>query len=406
MRRFLTVAILFGTLALSLPPGNLGAQEIVGAKAIAVIDDFEDGDLVGWAGPTGPCTVVNTSVTGANGSSRSLRVFGACGHYQGTRYDLGGSQPTGVTFWVRTDSSTFARAYVVLGDDNVASNNGAVFFSALNSGYWAVGTGTHTFNLAPVVVGQWFRVDLALDWVGKTVDISIDGEPRQYNVPFRAPETTSLTRLDFYNYQNADSYLDQISVSFPPASPSILADGFESADTTGWSSTIPDAPQRVVIFDAGGTSVAIGGRSGADVMCGQAALSMTGIPVSATTRALISVDAIDQISNFPPRYGVPTNRSITGTNWEVVADDWADLLDGTIDQTLSDAGILTTAIYWYSGSFADGSMTTTTCSGWTNDGALFDGHYGYNQQTDSRWIDNDNATCGLDSYHVLCLAWR
>ena len=132
-----------------------------------------------WAAPTGPCTVLNTSVTGANSSMRSLRIFGACGHYQGTRYDLGGSQPTGLTFWVRTDSSTFARAYVVLGDDNVASNNGAVFFSALNSGYWAVGTGTHTFNLAPVVVGQWFRVDLVLDWVGKTVDISIDGGPEK-----------------------------------------------------------------------------------------------------------------------------------------------------------------------------------------------------------------------------------
>jgi hypothetical protein len=406
MRRSSAVVCLLAGVVFGLLSGQIGAQESATTKAIAVIDDFEDGDLDGWAGPTGPCTVENSSSTGANGSSRSLKITGDCGHYQGAWYNLGDWQPTGVTFWVRTDTTSFARAYVVLGDDSVASNNGAVFFSALNSGYWAVGIGTATFALEPIVVGQWYRVDLTLDWVGKTVDVSIDGVPRQFNVPFRSPETTSLTRLDFYNYQSAVSFLDQIQMSSPPASIEILRDGFESADTTGWSSTTPAAPQRLVIFDAGGTPNAIGGRSGADVLCGQAAQSMTGIPVSATTRALISVDASDQISNFPTRYRVPTDRPITGPNWEVIADDWADLLDGTIDQSLLSAGAQATDTYWYSGSVSNGSAVSTTCSGWTDDGTHFDGRYGDSQWTDSRWIDRGDATCGVAAYHVLCLAWR
>ena len=153
-------------------------------------------------------------------------------------------------------------------------------------------------------------------------------------------------------------------------------------------------------------SGAIGGRSGADVLCGQAALSASGIPISATTRALISVSADDQISDFPARYGVPTDRQITGPNWEVIADDWSDLLDGSIDQALNSAGAHTATNFWYTGSLDDGTVASTTCSGWTNGSDLFDGHYGRNYNTDGRWISTGNATCGAVSYHVLCLAWR
>lgn len=406
MRRSLTVACLVGVIALAAPSRQIGAQEPATAKAIAVIDDFEDGNLDGWAAPTGPCTAVNSSATGANGTSRSLRVAGDCGHFQGTWYDLGGWQATNVSFWVRTETPNLTAAYAVLGDNDIAVNQGAVMFLATISGYWALSTGTASYELTPYVAGQWYRVDLSFDWVAKTVDASIDGIPRQYNVPFRSPATASLTRLHFYNYYNTTSYLDEIRMSSPPASIEVFKNGFESADTTGWSGTTPALAKRLVIFDAGGTSVAIGGRSGADVMCGEAALSMTGIPVSAKTRALLSVDADDEISNFPARYGVPTDRPITGPNWEVIVDNWSDLLDGTIDQTLFSAGVLTSANYWYSGSISNGDAVSTTCSGWTADGTLFDGRYGDNGLTDSRWIDRGDATCGVTSYHVLCLAWR
>ena len=115
-----------------------------------------------------------------------------------------------MTFWVRTETPNLTAAYVVLGDDDIATNQGAVMFLATISGYWALSLGTASYELAPYVTGQWYRVDLSFDWVGKTVDVSIDGIPRQYNVPFLSPSTTSLTRLHFYNFYNTMSYLDQI----------------------------------------------------------------------------------------------------------------------------------------------------------------------------------------------------
>ena len=73
---------------------STAADETPAIKAIALIDDFEDGDLVGWAAPTGGCTAVNTALTGANGSSRSLRIDGDCAHYFGTWFDLFNFQAT------------------------------------------------------------------------------------------------------------------------------------------------------------------------------------------------------------------------------------------------------------------------------------------------------------------------
>jgi hypothetical protein len=375
-------------------------------KAIALIDDFEDGDLVGWNLPTSTCTRTNSTDTGADGTSRSLKIQGECNHYQGAWYDLGGWQPTSVTFWVRSESLALSTAYVVLGDDNVGMNNGIFFLNAHHSGRWVISSGSASFYLASYTAGQWYRFDLSIDWVGKTIDVSIDGVPRQYNVPFRSSSTTSLTRLHFYNYQTGTAYLDQITMSSPPPSLDVFQNGFESADATAWSATVPTQSQRLVLYDGGSVTGAIGGRGGADVMCGMAAESATGLPVHATTRAFLSVDEYDEIRDMPTRYGVPTGRQVTGPNWNVVATDWTDLLDGSIAMELLNAGVHTDTNFWYSGSLSDGSVSANTCSGWTDGSTFFDGRYGVTQVTSSNWIDTGSATCGVSTYHVLCLAWR
>jgi len=407
MRTQLLAAALIFVVGFGAAAPSAASDETPSVKAIALIDDFEDADLVGWAAPTGNCIAINTLLTGANGSSRSLQVDGACGHYQGPWFDLVNFQATGVSFWVRPGSTFLADTYVVVGDDNVTSNNGVVFFYADSTGHFRlVGPSSEHYSLAPYVANQWYRVDLTLDWVGRTVDVFIDGVARQYNVPFRSPATTTLTQLHFYNYDNSTSWLDYIVMSSPPPSLNIFENGFESADTTAWSLTTPTLQSRLVLFDGGGISGPIGGRSGADVLCGQAAQMATGIPLNATTRAFLSFSASDEIRDFPTLYGVPTDRPVTGPNWNVIADDWADLLDGTIDQSLFDAGAQAATNFWYSGSYSDGAITPYTCSGWTDGSTLFDGQYGATHVTDGRWLDTGQATCGLNAYHVLCLAWR
>lgn len=407
MRFQLLATALFVVIGFNGAPLSAASDEASGTKAIALIDDFEDGDLVGWAAPTGSCSAVNTALTGANGSSRSLRIDGDCAHYFGTWFDLFNFQATSVSFWVRSGATFLLDAYVVLGDDNVTTDHGVVFFAAASNGRFIIwGPGGTVYELAPYVANQWYQVGLTLDWVGRTVDVFIDGMPWQYNVPFRSQTATSLTRLHFYNFHNSTAWLDYIIMSSPPPSLDLFENGFESADTTAWSVTNPTPPTRLVLFDGGGISGAIGGRSGADVLCGQAAQTTNGIPANATTRAFLTFSAGDEIRDFPSLYGVPTNRPVTGPNWNVIANDWADLLDGTIDQSLVAAGAQTATNFWYTGSTSDGAVSPYTCSGWTDGMTLFDGRYGSTQVTDDRWISNGEATCGVSSYHVLCLAWR
>ena len=401
MRRLIITYVVFGFIVLCA--GTTMAQA---TKAIWLVDDFEDGDLVLWNGPTGGCTVTNTALTGANASSRSLRVDGECGVFGGAWTDLGGFQTTGVTFWVSPGSTFLKDSYVVLGDNDIETNFGIFYFNANSTSEFLVTTNSFSYSLGSYNNGQWYRVDLSLDWVGKTIDVNIDGVPRQRNIPFKTPSTTSLTRLHFFNWDNSAGWLDEISRSTPAASTDVFGNGFESADTTAWSTAVPAQPQRLVLFDGGGVSGAIGGRSGADVMCGNAAVSMPGIPANATTRAFLSFSADDEIRDMPGKHGVPTDRQVTGPNWNVIASDWADLLDGSIAMRLNSAGIQTETQFWYSGSLDDGSVSAYTCSGWTDGSTFLDGRYGSTYSTTSTWINNSEAKCGATIYHVLCLAWR
>ena len=115
--------------------------------------------------------------------------------------------------------------------------------------------------------------------------------------------------------------------------------------------------------------------------------------------------ATDEIRDAPD-YGVPTDRIITGPGTVKIADNWADLMDGSIDQTLAGAGIQIASTFWYTGSNDDGSIKATTCSGWTDGSTFFDGTYGRTIYTTSGWLSTGEATCGATNYEILCLAWR
>jgi hypothetical protein len=132
---------------------------------------------------------------------------------------------------------------------------------------------------------------------------------------------------------------------------------------------------------------------------------MPGIAGAATTRALISVSVSDEIRDMPGNYGVPIDRPITSHHGLAVSNNWAELLDGSIDQNLASSGVLPSGAFWYSGSLENGSAAITTCSGWTDGSSPFGGRYGSSSFADGRWIDTGDATCGSQLYHVLCLAW-
>jgi hypothetical protein len=169
---------------------------------------------------------------------------------------------------------------------------------------------------------------------------------------------------------------------------------------------VPVAPQAPLILyeeSAGNRNGNLSGRSGADALCLASANRPAGY---INFRAFISVDANDEIRDMPGNYGVPTNVPIQSLGGTVIANDWADLLDGNIAVSLLNAGVLTGSPDWWSGSNDDGSLNASNCVGWTSAaGPPVGGIAGRNIDTDPTWIIFGTASCDM-SFSVLCLAFN
>jgi hypothetical protein len=123
-------------------------------------------------------------------------------------------------------------------------------------------------------------------------------------------------------------------------------------------------------------------------------------------RAFISINSTDDIAGMPANFGLPTDRKIIGPTGITVVDYWADLLDGSLDMTLSDAGV--SSDHWWSGSLSDGSYdSANNCSGWTSTGSNVlssKGRSGKADKLDDSWIEGESPNCSATRM-VLCTCW-
>jgi hypothetical protein len=122
---------------------------------------------------------------------------------------------------------------------------------------------------------------------------------------------------------------------------------------------------RVVLFRESDTlrNGNLGGRSGADALCSASVLRPAGL---VRVRAFLSVSSTDQISAFPALYKVPTGLPVESTSGAVLASNFTTLLGGSIQQTLVQAGVFTTATTWWSGSNVFDDFITPGCGGFTS----------------------------------------
>jgi large repetitive protein len=157
------------------------------------------------------------------------------------------------------------------------------------------------------------------------------------------------------------------------------------------------------LFETGFVDGALGGRAGADMVCTNAA---TGWAVGKTIHAFISIDANDEIQDMPGNYMLPTGgpiKDLTGTN--TVADDWSDLLDGSLDVSLATAGV--TSNGWWSFSTSAGALKVgTNCLGGTSNGGGDSGEYGHPNHTVPTWLDFGSAGCNDNvNLRLVCVAY-
>ena len=142
------------------------------------------------------------------------------------------------------------------------------------------------------------------------------------------------------------------------------------------------------------------GRSGADTKCN----SDTNKPSACVGNAwaFLSVNAADEIRDMPTTKGINTNYSwwwIKGTTRSIAANDWADLLDGTIATIATSVGY--SALNIWTGSLNAGSVTGYRCTEWTIGTGCPYGWYG---QTNSLtyWLTSGNKTCCSNAMSLFC----
>ena len=172
-------------------------------------------------------------------------------------------------------------------------------------------------------------------------------------------------------------------------------------------SKAPTVPTTNIILYRQGTTPAAnyGGRSGANTLCSNSANKPAGYSNFA---AFLGVNASDTLAGRQAFSGLSTTTTIRSASGTLIANNWTDLLDGTIASSLVTAGVLPSGSYWNSGSNANGTLGDT-CNGWTvgtsGTGVLVD--WGNAGATDATWIFNASGKdyCGDTTTHFLCVAW-
>jgi len=122
-----------------------------------------------------------------------------------------------------------------------------------------------------------------------------------------------------------------------------------------------------------------------------------------SSEAFISISAADEIRDMPTTYTVPTDQPIGSEAGNIIANDWADLLDGSIDMSLEAADIVD-GYYWTASTSAGVFDATNNCTGFTSSGAGVNGTYGDNTSATGTWLDADTDTCN-NEIKILCICW-
>ncbi len=107
--------------------------------------------------------------------------------------------------------------------------------------------------------------------------------------------------------------------------------------------------------------------------------------------AFISIAADDEIRDL----AIPDDLPVKSPNGTVIADNRADLLDGSIDTSLDAAGVVENFVtsYWTGATF-DGGLHAWNCINWTSGTGASNGTTGSSTSTSETWLINAAVSCG------------
>ncbi len=167
----------------------------------------------------------------------------------------------------------------------------------------------------------------------------------------------------------------------------------------GCSATCQAEPLRVFVSSTTYKGD-LGGLTGADDTC-QGIAEKTGL--GGTWMAWLSDDTVGPADRFITKGG---NRPYVLLNMMKIADDWADLVDGSLDTQLNrtemnTAGAGSNSVWTNTGVDGHPSSTMNTCVKWTDGTGSPNGNYGERNQSDMRWTNKGANSCS-NTFHIYC----
>jgi len=175
-------------------------------------------------------------------------------------------------------------------------------------------------------------------------------------------------------------------------------------------------PERIYLFVADRVDGNMGGRTGANSIVSNSPMIPPGVT---ETVAFLSVSSDDQLCEIPKNYSFPTNVPIYIHCMEKeeedgeykfivckIADNWTDLMDGTINTPLVYAGLFPHGKDnpWWSGSNSDGTVSSYTCKAWTDKSDDSLGMAGAPDKKDKTWL-SDSSYAGTRNLFILGLGY-
>lgn len=245
-------------------------------------------------------------------------------------------------------------------------------------------------------------------------EIALTGHATNHSVLEDTTFTFQFTDHALQNGEFALNPLKMLSVVFedpaieasptPTPTPDPTATPTPTPTPTATPTATPTPIPVISLYSAGTHDGDLGGRSGADSICSS---NKPGGDSHANVRALISVGSGDAISDMPSNYSVPTGIVIQSESASTIANNWADLVDGSISATLLATGVTMSPTNWWSGTDNTGTLTSSTCSGWTDSTSGVSGTSGFTGDT-SNWFAHSPTptdTCDTATNILLCISF-
>lgn len=219
---------------------------------------------------------------------------------------------------------------------------------------------------------------------GRATDFGSDWLPLRLTEPFTAYRNLAI-RFAWFG---------------PTIGPDIFEDGFESGDASAWDETVGFTQDVGVFVSSASFTGGFGGLAFADATC--QSLGTAAFPDSGPWVAWLSDSPTNAVNRIPQPgdAGAYVRASFPGI---IIADDLADLTDGSLDNQVGDFdenGNPVAGNPW-TGTESDGTVGTETCIDWTSSQNSDAGISGDRLATDPSWTNDFTLACDQPR-HFYC----